>query len=335
MKNPPASLAHLDFVAGIPSLDLSHFTQGTQAQRDQFVHDLGTAYREVGFVAIGGHGIPQEVIDELYSEAEAFFGLPAEIKAQHEHPEHNRQRGFVSFGTEHAKDSDAADLKEFWQVGQCDVPEGADMKHYPPNAVVAERPQLSVKSEALYRSMESVGRDVLKAIALHLGLDEDYFEAYVPGGNSILRLIHYPPILQEPQSSVRAGQHEDINLITLLVGASASGLEVMDTAGNWTPVTALPNQLVVNVGDMLQRLTNQELKSTTHRVVNPPRELWGKPRFSMPFFCHPVPHMSLDALEQCVPAGEAPKEAPITAGAYLAERLREIGLVGDASSEKE
>jgi isopenicillin N synthase-like dioxygenase len=299
------------------------------------VHDLGTAYREVGFVAIGGHGIPQDVIDELYNEAETFFALPADIKAKHEHPEHNRQRGFVSFGTEHAKDSDAADLKEFWQVGQCDVPEGADMTHYPPNAVVAERPLLSVKSEALYRNLEAVGRDVLKAIALHLELDEDYFEAYVPGGNSILRLIHYPPILQEPQSSVRAGQHEDINLITLLVGASASGLEVMDTAGNWTPVTALPNQLVVNVGDMLQRLTNQELKSTTHRVVNPPRELWGKPRFSMPFFCHPVPYMNLGALEQCVPAGEDPKESPITAGAYLAERLREIGLIGDTSSEKE
>lgn len=335
MKNPPASLAHLDFVAGIPSLDVSHFTQGTEAQRTQFVHDLGTAYREVGFVAIGGHGIPQDVIDELYNEAETFFALPADIKAKHEHPEHNRQRGFVSFGTEHAKDSDAADLKEFWQVGQCDVPEGADMTHYPPNAVVAERPLLSVKSEALYRNLEAVGRDVLKAIALHLELDEDYFEAYVPGGNSILRLIHYPPILQEPQSSVRAGQHEDINLITLLVGASASGLEVMDTAGNWTPVTALPNQLVVNVGDMLQRLTNQELKSTTHRVVNPPRELWGKPRFSMPFFCHPVPYMNLGALEQCVPAGEDPKESPITAGAYLAERLREIGLIGDTSSEKE
>lgn len=335
MKNPPASLAHLDFVAGIPSLDVSHFTHGTEAQRTQFVHDLGTAYREVGFVAIGGHGIPQDVIDELYNEAETFFALPADVKAKHEHPEHNRQRGFVSFGTEHAKDSDAADLKEFWQVGQCDVPEGADMTHYPPNAVVAERPLLSVKSEALYRSLEAVGRDVLKAIALHLELDEDYFEAYVPGGNSILRLIHYPPILQEPQSSVRAGQHEDINLITLLVGASASGLEVMDTAGNWTPVTALPNQLVVNVGDMLQRLTNQELKSTTHRVVNPPRELWGKPRFSMPFFCHPVPYMNLGALEQCVPAGEDPKESPITAGAYLAERLREIGLIGDTSSEKE
>ena len=335
MKNPPASLAHLDFVAGIPSLDVSHFTQGTEVQRTQFVHDLGTAYREVGFVAIGGHGIPQDVIDELYNEAETFFALPADVKAKHEHPEHNRQRGFVSFGTEHAKDSDAADLKEFWQVGQCDVPEGADMTHYPPNAVVAERPLLSVKSEALYRNLEAVGRDVLKAIALHLELDEDYFEAYVPGGNSILRLIHYPPILQEPQSSVRAGQHEDINLITLLVGASASGLEVMDTAGNWTPVTALPNQLVVNVGDMLQRLTNQELKSTTHRVVNPPRELWGKPRFSMPFFCHPVPYMNLGALEQCVPAGEDPKESPITAGAYLAERLREIGLIGDTSSEKE
>ena len=184
MKNPPASLAHLDFVAGIPSLDLSHFTQGTGTQRAQFVQDLGAVYREVGFVAIGGHGIPQVLIDGLYSAAESFFALPAKTKAQHEHPEHNRQRGFVSFGTEHAKDSEAADLKEFWQVGQCDVPEDADLKHYPPNAVVAERPLLSVKSEDLYRSMEAVGRDVLKAISLHLNMNEDYFEAYVPGGSS-------------------------------------------------------------------------------------------------------------------------------------------------------
>ena len=200
------------------------------------------------------------------------------------------------------------------------------MKNYPPNAEVEECPRLAPQADALYQSLERVGRDMLKAIAIHLGLDEQYFEQFVPGGNSILRLIHYPPITAEPQSSVRAGQHEDINLITLLVGASADGLEVMDKAGVWTAVKALPEHLVVNVGDMLQRLTNHELKSTTHRVVNPPKEKWGQPRFSMPFFCHPVPDMSLAALPQCVAAGETPIDPPTTAGEYLHERLQEIGL---------
>lgn len=326
MKNPPDSVAHLDFVAGIPTLDLSHFTQGTSAQREAFVRDLGAAYRSVGFAAISGHGVDPSVIEGMYAEAEAFFALPTETKLRHEHPEHNRQRGYVSFGTEHAKDSNAADLKEFWQVGQTHIPEGADMDNYPPNAVVAERPALATQADALYKSLEDVGRQMLRAIALHLDLDEAYFEQFVPGGNSILRLIHYPPITSEPNSSVRAGQHEDINLITLLVGASADGLEVMDKEGAWTAVKALPEHLVVNVGDMLQRLTNHELKSTTHRVVNPPRELWGQPRFSMPFFCHPVPGMSLSALPQCVDEGSAPVHPPITAGEYLSERLREIGL---------
>ena len=326
MKNPPASVAHLDFVAGIPTLDLSHFTSGTPEQRQAFVDDLGAAYRTIGFAAISGHGIPPEIIGSMYTEAESFFALPSAVKMQHEHPEHNRQRGFVSFGTEHAKDSKAADLKEFWQVGQMNVPADADMKNYPPNAEVEECPRLAPQADALYQSLERVGRDMLKAIALHLGLDEQYFEQFVPGGNSILRLIHYPPITSEPESSVRAGQHEDINLITLLVGASADGLEVMDKAGVWTSVKALPEHLVVNVGDMLQRLTNHELKSTTHRVVNPPREKWGQPRFSMPFFCHPVPDMSLAALPQCVATGETPIDPPTTAGEYLHERLQEIGL---------
>ena len=326
MKNPPDSVAHLDFVAGIPTLDLSHFTHGTAEQRQTFVDDLGAAYRSIGFAAISGHGVAPEVIAGMYEEAEAFFALPAETKLRHEHPEHNRQRGFVRFGTEHAKDSNAADLKEFWQVGQTHIPEGADMDNYPPNADVAERPALAPQADALYQSLEDVGRQMLRAIALHLGLDEAYFEQFVPGGNSILRLIHYPPITAEPQSSVRAGQHEDINLITLLVGASADGLEVMDKKGTWTAVKALPEHLVVNVGDMLQRLTNHQLKSTTHRVVNPPREMWGQPRFSMPFFCHPVPDMSLAALPQCVQEGSTPIDPPTTAGDYLMERLREIGL---------
>ena len=326
MKNPPESVAHLDFVAGIPTLDLSHFTHGTPEQRNAFVNDLGAAYRSVGFAAISGHGVDPNVIEDMYAEAEAFFALPTEIKLQHEHPEHNRQRGFVSFGTEHAKGSNSADLKEFWQVGQTFVPEGADMDNYPPNADVAERPALAPSANNLYKSLENVGRQMLRAIALHLELDEAYFEQFVPGGNSILRLIHYPPITAEPDSSVRAGQHEDINLITLLVGASADGLEVMDKEGTWTAVKALPEHLVVNVGDMLQRLTNHELKSTTHRVVNPPRELWGQPRFSMPFFCHPVPSMNLAALPQCVAEGSTPIDPATTAGEYLSERLREIGL---------
>ena len=325
MNNPPNSVAHLDFVAGIPTLNLAHFTHGTSEQRQAFVNDLGAAYREIGFAAIQAMGSP-ELIESMYREAEGFFALPAEVKMKHEHPEHNRQRGFVCFGTEHAKDSEAADLKEFWQVGQMRLPENANLDEYPPNAVVEECPQLSAKSDELYQSLEDVGRNMLKAIALHLELDEDYFESYVPGGNSILRLIHYPPITSEPKSSVRAGQHEDINLITLLVGASAAGLEVMDKEGEWTSVTALPEHLVVNVGDMLQRLTNHQLKSTTHRVVNPPRDQWNQPRFSMPFFCHPISSMDLTALPQCVAAGQTPFDESITAGEYL-ERLREIGLI--------
>ena len=327
MNNPPNSVEHLDFVAGIPTLNLAHFTHGTSKQRQAFVNDLGAAYREIGFAAISGHGVAPELIESMYREAEGFFALPAEVKMKHERPEHNRQRGFVCFGTEHAKDSEAADLKEFWQVGQMRLPENANLEEYPPNAVVEECPQLSAKSDELYQSLEDVGRNMLKAIALHLELDEDYFESYVPGGNSILRLIHYPPITSEPKSSVRAGQHEDINLITLLVGASAAGLEVMDKEGEWTSVTALPEHLVVNVGDMLQRLTNHQLKSTTHRVVNPPRDQWNQPRFSMPFFCHPISIMDLSALPQCVAAGQTPIDESITAGEYLEQRLREIGLI--------
>jgi isopenicillin N synthase-like dioxygenase len=191
---------------------------------------------------------------------------------------------------------------------------------------VDELPDFGPTAKAAFESLENLGLVMLRAIALHLELPEGYFDEWVPGGSSILRAIHYPPILEEPSSAVRAGQHEDINLITLLVGASASGLEVLRHDGEWIPVTALPEHIVVNVGDMLQRLTNHRLKSTTHRVVNPPREQWGSPRFSMPFFCHPQPSMRLDALEHCVPAGEEPIEGPISAGEYLHQRLLEIGL---------
>ena len=316
----------MSHIAGIPTLDIRSFTHGTAEEKAKFVADLGGAYETIGFAAIHGHGIPDALIAKLYSESAAFFSLPAEVKRKYARPEANNQRGFVSMGVEHAKDSKAADLKEFWQVGQPTPPAQHNPAHFPSNDHVAERPEFQATAVEAFQALENLGQTMLRAIAIHLGVAESYFEPWVSGGNSILRAIHYPPITQEPATAVRAGQHEDINLITLLVGASAAGLEVLRHDNTWVPITALPEHIVVNVGDMLQRLTNHRLKSTTHRVVNPPRSEWGSPRFSMPFFCHPQPEMRLDAMPHLVPAGESPVEEPISAGEYLDERLREIGL---------
>ena len=321
-------MAHSDpnLLAGIPTLDIRAFINGNEQEKAAFAASLGEAYETIGFAAIHGHGIPDELIARLYSESESFFGLPAETKRRYARPEANNQRGFVSMGIEHAKDSEAADLKEFWQVGQPHPPAGHDPLHFPSNDMVSECPAFQQTAVETYEALETLGQTILRAIAIHLGVDEYYFNDWVEGGNSILRAIHYPPITSEPDSAVRAGQHEDINLITLLVGASASGLEVLRNDNTWIPITALPEHIVVNVGDMLQRLTNHRLKSTTHRVVNPPRSEWGKPRFSMPFFCHPKPDMRLDAMPHLVEEGAAPVDPPISAGEYLEQRLREIGL---------
>lgn len=317
----------LHFEAGIPSLNLKDFTAGNASEQERFVAQLGAAYEGIGFAAISGHGISDALIAELYKEAEAFFQLPSETKMRHARPESRHQRGYVRMGVEHAKDSDAADLKEFWQVGQPAPPADAAPDEFPENVAVGELPRFSAIAQEAFVALENLGQTMLRAIARHLQLNETYFQPWVQGGTSILRAIHYPPITREPDSAVRSGQHEDINLITLLVGASAAGLQVLDHDGNWVDVTALPEHIVVNVGDMLQRLTNHKLKSTTHRVVNPPRELWGTSRYSMPFFCHPRPDMPLDALPNCVAAGESPREPGITAGAYLTQRLIEIGLL--------
>ena len=220
----------------------------------------------------------------------------------------------------------APDLKEFFQFGQTVEDNDPIKDEYPQNVGVAEVPELKPTLESAYRNFENSGRSLLKAIAEYLNLDANYFEEYVHNGNSILRAIHYPPISHEPKSAIRAEQHEDINLITLLVGASADGLQILTKQNEWVGVTSLPEQIVVNVGDMLQRLTNNRLRSTTHRVVNPPRELWGTSRFSIPFFLHPKGSMSLACLESCI-SEEYPKAyEDATAGEYLDERLREIGL---------
>jgi isopenicillin N synthase-like dioxygenase len=310
----------------IPVVDLSDFTGGDPKLKESFVQKLGKAYEEVGFVAVKNHGIPDELIADLYQYVQQFFSLPSDKKRIYEIPELAGQRGYTSFGKEHAKGSDAPDLKEFFQYGQT-VPENHPLKpEYPDNVSVAEIAGFNETLFKAYRAFEKSGKSLLQAIALYLGLDEQYFDNQVEEGNSILRAIHYPPITVEPKSAIRAEQHEDINLITLLVGASAGGLEILTKQNEWIPVTSLPEQIVVNVGDMLQRLTNNQLKSTTHRVVNPPRELWHTSRFSIPFFLHPKSAMDLSALENCVDEKHPKVFEDITAGEYLDERLREIGL---------
>ncbi|MCG9900477.1 MAG: isopenicillin N synthase family oxygenase [Sediminibacterium sp.] len=310
----------------IPVVDLSEFTHGNATQKAAFVQQLGAAYETVGFVAVKNHGIPDKLIDSIYKYVQAFFSLPLEKKRGYEIPGLAGQRGYTSFGREHAKGSDAPDLKEFFQFGQT-IEDGEEVgEYYPPNVVVEDLPEFTPTLLEAYRYYEASGKQLLRAIALYLGLDELYFDEHIHNGNSILRCIHYPPITQEPKSAIRAEQHEDINLITLLVGASADGLEILTKQNEWVPVTSLPEQIVVNVGDMLQRLTNNKLKSTTHRVVNPPREHWHTSRFSMPFFLHPKSKMSLKCLDLCIDDAHPKAYPDATAGEYLDERLREIGL---------
>jgi len=309
----------------IPVVDLADFS-GDPKTKASFVDSLGRAYEDVGFVAVKNHGITDETIAELYSNTKDFFSMPQDLKTKYEIPELAGQRGYTSFGKEHAKGSKAPDLKEFFQFGQTVVDNDPIRSEYPPNVTVTEVVNFSPTFFKAYRAFESSGNLLLRAIALYLGLDEKYFDPYVHNGNSILRAIHYPPILHEPRSAIRAEQHEDINLITLLVGASADGLEILSKQNEWVPVTSLPEQIVVNVGDMLQRLTNNKLKSTTHRVVNPPRKLWGTSRYSIPFFLHPKSTMSLACLPGCIDQNHPKAYPDATAGEYLDERLREIGL---------
>jgi isopenicillin N synthase-like dioxygenase len=310
----------------IPVVDLSKFVNGNEAERAAFVEKLGKAFHEIGFVGVTNHGIPKELIDGFYKTAKEFFALPVESKENYEIKGMAGQRGYTSFGKEHAKQSKVADLKEFFQIGQ-EVADDHPLKsQYPDNVVVTEKKEFTDMGSELYRQFEKAGGALLRAIAIYLDLGEHYFDDKIEKGNSILRAIHYPPIRQEPKSAIRAEQHEDINLITLLVGASAGGLQLLNMDNEWMAITPEEDEIVINVGDMLQRLTNNYLKSTTHRVVNPPREEWHKPRLSIPFFLHPVSQMDLTCLDDCVTAERPLAYEPITAGEYLDERLREIGL---------
>ena len=315
----------MDF-KNIPSVDLSDFTEGNKETKAAFVKELGKAYEEIGFVAVKNHGLSDALCAELYSQVKGFFTLSKEEKEAYEIEGLAGQRGYVSFGKEHAKNKNEGDLKEFWHFGQTVEDNDPIKEEYPDNVQVNELPKFNAVGREVYQKLEETGREMLRAIALHLNLDENYFDAKIHNGNSILRPIHYPPITHEPKDAVRAAEHEDINLITLLMGASADGLQVLNKSGEWISVTALPDQIVVNVGDMLQRLTNNKLKSTTHRVVNPPREKWGTSRYSIPFFLHPRSEVSLNCLPSCISESNPKNFSDITAGEYLEQRIIELGL---------
>jgi len=313
----------------IPSLDLADFTGGDPAKKRKFVADLGAAYNNIGFVAVRNHYLSDELSERLYAVIKKFFALPDEVKQKYEIPGLAGQRGYVGKGKEHAKGRNTGDLKEFYHIGQEVEDDDPIRSEYPANVWPAELPEFKEIGLEVYRRLEKTGVYMLRAIALYLGLPENYFDDKVRHGNSILRPIHYFPIAdpdQVPADAVRAAEHGDINLITLLMGASADGLQVLRRDGKWIPITALSEQLVVNVGDMLERHTNKKLKSTIHRVVNPPRDKMNTPRYSIPFFMHPRSEMSLAALPSCVDSDHPKLWPDITAGEFLEERLAEIGL---------
>jgi isopenicillin N synthase-like dioxygenase len=308
----------------VPSLDLADFTSGNTEQKDKFVADLGAAFTNIGFVAIKNHGLNDSLRIQLYEAIQRFFGMPEEDKRKYERTELFGQRGYVSKGKETAKGFKVADLKEFYHIGQPDP-----IDSMPGNIFPDELPEFKEFTLEVYKTFENAGKTLLRAIAIYLHLPEDYFEDKVKNGDSLLRALHYFPIPNPelvPEGAVRAAAHGDINLITLLMGASAEGLEVLRRDGKWIAITALPDQIVVNVGDMLDRLTNHKLKSTIHRVVNPPREKMGTSRYSIPFFMHPRADMDLTTLESCVSLENPKLYVDMTAGEFLDERLRELGL---------
>jgi isopenicillin N synthase-like dioxygenase len=302
----------------IPVVQLSQFLSGNAAERAQFVQTMGRSLETLGFFALTDHGVDRALIQQAYAAAEAVFTLPAAVKRQYEHQNLNGQRGFTHFGREHAKDSPYPDLKEFWHIGRASA--------QPANLWPAEVPAFAAHFSALFDQLEACAQALLRACALYLDLPESFLSDQVIDSPTLLRVIHYPPIpLDTPTAHLRAAPHEDINLITLLCEATAPGLELLQANGTWLPIAAIPGQIIVDTGDMLQNLTNGRLKSTTHRVVNPDND--RDRRFSLPFFVHPRPEVDLTPLAHCVEAtGGVPRYPRLNADTYLQQRLADIGL---------
>ena len=311
----------------IPSVNLDQFMSKDELQKSKFVSEIGKAFQEIGFCAVKGHFLNDGLVKRLYAQIKLFFDLPIDIKRKYERPEYSGQRGYVSFGKESAKGSKHGDLKEYWHYGQYLTKKEIIKYNYFPNITVNELPEFNNVGKEAYKALEKTAKYVLRALALYLEIDENYFDNYIKNGNSILRPIHYPPINKDPKDAVRAAAHGDINLITLLMGAHGKGLQVQNADGDWIDAIANEDELMINIGDMLSRLTNNVFKSTVHRVINPDKSLLKKSRYSIPFFMHPVSEMKLNVLDSCI-CDEFPKAyEDITAGEFLEERLIELGLL--------
>ena len=313
----------------IPQVNLNDYLTGNPESKTKFINDLGKGFSEIGFIALKGHLLNDTVKDSLYDEVKNFFNLSNEIKSKYIISGLASQRGFTPFGKEHAKGRNVGDLKEFWHFGQYVKNEPELDNKYPKNVIVNELEEFNSVGQKTYELLEETGRHVLGAIACYLNLDETYFDKHIFNGNSILRAIHYPPITQEPKKAERAAAHGDINLITLLMGAQGKGLQVLSNNGEWVDAIAEDDEIIVNIGDMLSRHTNNKLKSTIHRVINPPKDLWNSSRYSIPFFLHPRLEMPLNCLESCIDSDSPKKFDDITAGDFLYQRLVDLGLVKD------
>lgn len=313
----------------IPQVNLNDYLTGDPDSKKKFINDLGKGFSEIGFIALKGHLLNDTVKESLYDEIKNFFNLSNEIKSKYIISGLASQRGFTPFGKEHAKGRNVGDLKEFWHFGQYVKNEPELENKYPKNVMVDELEEFNSVGQKTYELLEETGRHVLGAIACYLNLDETYFDKHIFNGNSILRAIHYPPITQEPNKAERAAAHGDINLITLLMGAQGKGLQVLSNNGEWVDAIAEDDEIIVNIGDMLSRHTNNKLKSTIHRVVNPPKDLWNSSRYSIPFFLHPRLEMPLNCIDSCVDEQNPKGFKDITAGDFLYQRLVDLGLVKD------
>ena len=311
----------------IPSVDLNNFLSDDKFLRNNFVKKLGKAYNEIGFVALKGHFLNEQDIRNIYKSIKAFFKLPQDIKNKYELEGFSGQRGYTSFGKEHAKGKEHGDLKEFWHFGQYLHDYEYSQFGYPKNIYVEEIPEFNEIGKTVYKALEKTAIFVLRAISLYLDLDEYHFDKHVIKGNSILRPIHYPPIITKPKGAERAAAHGDINLITLLIGAHGKGLQVLTNDGEWIDAIAEKDEIIINVGDMLSRYTNNKLKSTIHKVVNPPKDQWKKSRYSIPFFLHPIGNMKLNVLDSCIDKDNPKKYEDISAHDFLVQRLKDIGVL--------
>ncbi|MEZ4922209.1 MAG: 2-oxoglutarate and iron-dependent oxygenase domain-containing protein [Crocinitomicaceae bacterium] len=315
----------------IAVVDYHDYTSGDINKRSQFIQDFGDSFSNMGFAIVRNHGVSEALKARLFEVSKAFFALSDDAKKSFEDEANHGQRGYISKNKESAKGQTVPDIKEFYHVGQTVTDNDPIKSEYPDNIFPSNDviKDFEKVTQEVYQTFENTGRNLLRATALYLDLPENYFDDKIHNGNSILRLLHYYPVKdksQIPPGAVRAAAHGDINLITLLMGGSAEGLQAQTLDGQWIPVSPAEDEIVINIGDMLARLTNDRFRSTQHRVITPREESWLTPRYSTPFFLHPRSDMDLTCLETCI-TDENPKHyEDCTAGEFLTERLIELGL---------